>query len=352
MQLPTPAQIKSEFPLKDPEKIASWRREAIGILERRDHRLSLILGPCSIHDAESVYEYAHKLKNLREVIDGAFFPIMRLFFEKPRTRIGWKGMLYDPHLDGSNDIATGIRKSRALILKILELGIPCATEFLEPLALPYFDDLVVWGLIGARTSASQPHRQLASGYNFPIGFKNDFKGDVEVAIAGIHTARIPHTHFGIDATGHVAKIQTEGNPFTHLVLRGSDFAPNYNTENIQKALKSLKEHRLEPRLIIDCSHGNCGKDHQKQIAVFESIIEQAAYNPAIAGLMLESHLFPGKQPLRDDPSFLSYGVSITDPCLGWDETEDLLRSTSMSLVQKWCSQVSSTSSSKSITSIL
>ncbi len=343
MLLPTPLQIKSELPLTVPEKIDSWRREAIEILARKTPRLAVILGPCSIHDPEAVYEYALKLKKLMTEIDEPFFPIMRLFFEKPRTRLGWKGMLYDPDLNGTHDIASGIRKSRSLILKIAELGIPCATELLEPLVLPYFDDLIVWGLIGARTSASQPHRQLASGLKFPIGFKNDSQGNIGSAIAGILTSKIPHSHIGIDPRGCIAKIQTFGNPYTHLVLRGGDQGSNYDAHSIAFALNALKEHRLEPRLIVDCSHGNCGKDHTKQTLVFRTVIDQAMVNPAIAGLMLESHLFPGKQPLYDDLNFLSYGVSITDPCLGWDETEELLRSTSISLVQKWCSQTSTTS---------
>ncbi len=350
MQLPTPAQIKNELPNFSFDQIAAWRQKAIQILERRDPRLCLIVGPCSVHDTESTYEYALRLKNLSEEIEGAFFPIMRLFFEKARTRVGWKGMLYDPHLNGTNDIMTGIRKSRELILKIAALGIPCATELLEPLILPYFDDLIVWGLIGARTSASQPHRQLASGLSFPVGFKNDVRGDIEVAIAGILSSRTPHSHIGIDQKGQIAKIQTAGNPYTHLVLRGSDTHPNYDALSVEKALKVLQNNRLEPRLIIDCSHGNCGKDHAKQRVVLESVSEQAALNRSIAGLMLESHLLAGKQPLSEDPNELSYGLSITDPCLGWEETADLLRSMSMSLVQKWCSQTSTTSPKESVTS--
>jgi 3-deoxy-7-phosphoheptulonate synthase len=334
MQLPSPAQIKKELPLPANNSIESWRKTAILVLERKDPRLALIIGPCSVHDPASAYEYAVRLSQLQPEMDQTFFPIMRLFIEKPRTKLGWKGMLYDPHLDGSNDIGTGIRKSRALILRIAELGIPCAAELLEPLAIPYLDDLIVWGLIGARTSASQPHRQMASGLDFPIGFKNDFRGDLDVAIAGIVTARTPHSHIGIGSNGHVSAIQTEGNPLSHLVLRGSDRSPNYDAGSVKTALKALEEERLEPRLLIDCSHGNCGKDHTRQKIAFESVVEQAAHNKAIAGLMLESHLFAGKQPLTDDPSQLNYGVSITDPCLGWEETESLLRSMSMSFVQK------------------
>lgn len=341
MKLPSPAEIKKELPLTIPNQIASWRGEAIRVLERSDPRLCLIVGPCSIHDESAVLEYATRLKQLTSEINESFFPIIRLFFEKPRTQLGWKGMLYDPFLDGSDDIGAGIRKSRELILQIAKLGLPCATELLEPLVLPYFDDLIVWGLIGARTVASQPHRQLASGLRFPVGFKNDLRGDVDVAVAAILASRIPHSRIGIDDTGHIAKIQTSGNPFTHLVLRGSNCTTNYDADSIEMALKTLQGHHLEPRLIIDCSHGNCGKDPLKQKAALECVIKQN--NPNVVGIMLESHLLPGRQILRENPRFLSYGVSITDPCLGWEDTEELLRSTSMSLVQKWCSQVSNRS---------
>lgn len=334
MELPPPAQIKNEYPLRAREFIARSRYTAQQILQRSDPRLVAIVGPCSIHDPESALEYAHRIKKLTPEIDKTFFPIMRLFIEKPRTRLGWKGMLYDPHLDGSNDIATGLRKSRDLFLKIADIGVPCATELLEPIVAPYFDDLITWGLIGARTSASQPHRQMASGLSFPIGFKNDFRGELDVALSGILTSRIPHSYIGINSRGHVAAIHTPGNPLSHLVLRGSDRHPNYDSSSVAKALAELREHRLEPRLLIDCSHGNCGKDHRRQRVAFESVMDQATENKAIAGIMLESHLFGGKQPLSDDRSLLNYGISITDPCLDWEETEELLRSMSISSVQK------------------
>lgn len=334
MELPTPAQLKQEYPLGASDFIAASRNTAQQILQRTDARLAVVVGPCSIHDPASAFEYAKRLKKLTPEISKTFFPIMRLFIEKPRTRLGWKGMLYDPHLDGSNDIAAGLRQSRALFLKIAEIGVPCATELLEPIIAPYFDDLIVWGFIGARTSASQPHRQIASGLQFPIGFKNDLYGELDVAIAGVLASRIPHSYVGINRQGRIAAIQTQGNPLSHLVLRGSDVQPNYDSASIAKALHALEAHRLEPRLVLDCSHGNCEKDHRRQQIAFASVMQQAAENKAIAGLMLESHLFAGRQSLRDDRSLLNYGVSITDPCLGWDETESLLRSMSISSVQK------------------
>jgi 3-deoxy-7-phosphoheptulonate synthase len=333
MELPSPAQIKNEFPLKAREFIASARATAQAILQRSDPRLVAMVGPCSIHDTAAALEYARRLKQLIPAVEKTFYPIMRLFIEKPRTRLGWKGMLYDPHLDGSNDIVAGLRRSRELFLQIAEMGVPCATELLEPIVVPYFDDLITWGLVGARTSASQPHRQMASGLSFPVGFKNDCKGEIDAAIDSILAARIPHSHIGINSKGHVCAIRTKGNPLSHLVLRGSDRHPNYDAASLAKALDRLREHRLEPRLVIDCSHGNCGKDHRRQRLAFESIMEQAASNKAIAGIMLESHLFSGKQPLSDDRSLLHYGVSITDPCLDWEETEELLRSMSINSVQ-------------------
>ncbi len=342
MELPYPTQLKSEFPLSPTGRafIAKAREASHQILKRSDERLAAIIGPCSIHDSESALEYAHRVKKLISEIDSSMFLIMRLFVEKARTRLGWKGMLYDPHLDGSNDIATGLRKSRKLFVELAELGIPCATELLEPLIAPYFDDLIVWGMIGARTSASQPHRQMASGLSFPIGFKNDIHGELDVAISGILTSRIAHSHIGIDSRGKIAALETRGNSLSHLVLRGSEHFSNYDPASVAKALRVLHSQHLEPRIIIDCSHGNSSKDHRKQKIAFESVIEQSLENKAIAGFMLESHLFAGKQPLGDDRSLLSYGVSITDPCLGWEETESLLkwasaeRSMSINSVQK------------------
>ncbi|HSX26497.1 MAG TPA: 3-deoxy-7-phosphoheptulonate synthase [Chlamydiales bacterium] len=336
MELPCPAELKEEFPLSRPAKafIAAARKTAENILQRKDERLAAIVGPCSIHDPESACEYAGRIKKLAQELEKSLFLVMRLFVEKPRTRLGWKGMVYDPHLDGSNDIAMGLRLSRRLFVEMAERGVPCATELLEPLIVPYFDDLITWGLVGARTSASQPHRQLASGLSFPVGFKNDIHGELDVAISGIITSRLAHSHIGIDPQGKIAAVKTHGNPLTHLILRGAEQNPNYDPASVDKALRILQSQHLEPRLIIDCSHGNSAKDHRKQRLALESVTLQSLENKAIAGFMLESHLFAGKQPLGDDRSLLHYGVSITDPCIGWEETELLLRSTSISSVQK------------------
>lgn len=328
MELPSPLTLKQELPLSRiaHEQMALFRASIEQILHRTDPRLVVIVGPCSIHDPASAMEYAYRLQKLSVEIEHALFPIMRLFIEKPRTYLGWKGVLYDPHLDGSNQIEAGLKIARKLFLEITELGVPCATELLEPLVVPYFDDLVSWGFIGARTSASQPHRQMASALPFPVGFKNDIRGELDVAIAGVLTARLSQSHIHINGEGKIASLQTEGNPLAHLVLRGSNTETNYDSLSVARTLDLLQANRLPLRLLIDCSHGNSGKDYRKQQHAVESIIEQVMEgNEAILGFMLESHLFEGRQPLTDQPEQLQYGVSITDPCLGWEETESLLK---------------------------
>ncbi len=300
------------------------------------------MGPCSIHDPKVALDYAAHLKTIFEKTEN-FFPVMRVFLEKPRTHKGWKGLIYDPHLNGTNDIGSGLEIARKLLLDLAELEIPCATELLEPLALPYFEDLITWGMIGARTSASQPHRQLASGLPFPIGFKNGIHGELDVAIHGILSARDAHTYLSMNREGSICAKKTEGNPYAHLVLRGSEHSINYDPKSIHNASEALLSHHLEAHIVIDCSHGNSKKDHRLQSKAFQSTIEQISQgNTSISGLMLESHLSEGKQPIAPLSS-LQYGVSITDSCIGWKETESLILSAdeilsfcprSMSSVQK------------------
>jgi 3-deoxy-7-phosphoheptulonate synthase len=316
------------------------RASASKILRRESSQVALILGPCSIHNLAEALDYGQKVAKLQTQLKH-FFLIMRVFIEKPRTRLGWKGFLYDPYLDGSNDLQEGILLSRKLLLALNALGVPCATEFLDPLVAPYLAGLMSWGVIGARTAASQPHRQMASGLPFPIGFKNSIQGELETALSGILTAKMPHAHCSIDPSGHIAAVQTTGNPLAHLVLRGSNLGSNYDRVSIEKALLNLRAHHLEERLVIDCAHGNSGKDPHQQRSVFNEVVDQILKgNKAICALMLESHLATGKQPFPDEPGTLRYGVSITDPCLGWAETEELaleadaLLSTTMSSVQK------------------
>ncbi len=337
--IPSPAVLKREMPLSEKERqfIASSRGCAMRILEQKERRLACILGPCSIHDIDSALDYATRLKGLSAEMDPSFFPVMRVFCEKPRTRAGWKGMIYDPDLDGSDNVVKGLRQARSLLLTLAQMEIPTATEFLDPLIAPYFDDLITWGFIGARTSASQPHRQLASSLPFPVGFKNSVYGEINAALHGIYNARGPHVYFGINDAGSISALRSHGNPWTHLVLRGSETGPNYDKHSIQRALTDLREQNLEPRVLIDCSHGNSGKDHTRQPDVFHDVMRQVeAGTKGIVGVMLESHLVSGNQRHSEDPQSLSYGLSITDSCLGWEETEELLAyslPTSMSSVQ-------------------
>lgn len=326
--LPTPDEISQQFPAID---ISLFRDTCANIITGKDPRVAVLLGPCSIHDCEEALEYGKKIATLQKLVAPHIFLIMRVFFEKPRTRLGWKGLLYDPFLDGSNDLEEGIKKSRKLLVDLAKMGVPCATEFLDPLVATYLSDLICWGLIGARTSASQPHRQLASGLSFPIGFKNGIFGELEPALSGISSSRMPHTHFSINGAGHIAALQTTGNRLGHLVLRGSEKKANCDSESIQMALQQLKAHHLEERLVVDCAHGNSGKDLKQQSLAFKSCFAQIQQGcTAIRGLMLESQLQTGKQPFPDETDQLLYGVSITDPCLGWKETEQLILSASLS----------------------
>ena len=338
LNLLSPDELEHELPAPS---ISHFRTTAIKILRKEDSRIAILLGPCSIHDVEGAIDFGQRLSELQKQLSH-FFLIMRVFFEKPRTRLGWKGWMYDPYLDGSNNLQEGLRSSRKLLIQLNELGVPCATEFLEPLIAPYLSHLITWGLIGARTSASQPHRQLASGFNFPIGFKNGVYGELEPALSGILSARMPHAHFSIDRKGRIAAAQSTGTSYAHLVLRGSEEGPNCDAASVQAALQILRDHHLDERLAVDCSHGNSGKDPERQKWAFQTVMEQIeSGNKAIRALMLESHLAPGKQPLGDEPENLHYGVSITDACLGWEETEELLLRaeerlslTSMSSTQK------------------
>jgi len=321
--LTPPIKLIQKFPT--PPYVTAARFIAKKILERKDSRLAVLVGPCSIHDPQAALEFALRLKKISVKIEKNFFPVMRLFIEKPRSRIGWKGMVYDPYLDQSNDMEAGLHFSRKLLTEIGNLEIACSMEFLDPLISFYFHDTISWGFIGARTPASQPHRQMASMFDFPLGFKNDIRGNLEIAIDAILSAQTPHSHIGIDPYGRVAALSTKGNPWTHLVLRGAEEKSNYDPFSLQLAAQLLKKHSLEPRLLIDCSHGNSGKDAEKQKQSFTSVIEQVIDgNQTIAGLMLESHIFKGKQSLEAPPSSLLYGVSITDSCLSWEETESLL----------------------------
>ncbi len=333
-QLPSPCEVKAMLPLsaETASFIEMARQSARNIVSGKDLRRALIIGPCSIHDRIAAIEYAKLLKELSEKVEQTCFIVMRVYVEKPRTLTGWKGLLYDPHLDGSHDIETGLLWTRELMLALSAMQIPIATEFVDPMASVYFDDLICWGFIGARTSASQPHRQFASSLNIPIGFKNSTDGNLDNAVCGVISAKEPHASMHIDPHGKLCALHTKGNGYSHIVLRGACEFTNYDPGSVDNALVKLEECGLPQRLLIDCSHGNCEKIGEKQQVAFKTVLEQiASGNKGIMGMMLESHLEGGNQALSDDLALLKYAVSITDPCLDWKTTEDLVHSAAAAL---------------------
>ncbi len=333
LRLPSSLQLKQQLPLSHSlhQQVNAHRQAVRTILDGEDPRLLVIVGPCSIHDPQSAIEYASKLARLAEDVSGEMLLVMRAYVEKPRTTIGWKGLAYDPHLDGTDDMAAGLTLSRELMLEMIQLGLPVATELLQPMAANYFDDLLSWVAIGARTTESQIHREMASGLNMPVGFKNGTDGGAAVAVDAMRSAAHPHRHFGVDSQGHPAIVQTAGNADTHIVLRGGHQGPNYDASSVAKISAELSRLKIPSRIMVDCSHANSGKDPLRQPAVFNDVLEQRLHgNHALIGMMLESHLFEGCQPLG---SSLRYGVSITDGCLGFSATEQLLTDAATRLAQ-------------------
>ncbi len=302
-------------------------REAVKrILRQADPRLLVIVGPCSIHDVDGALEYARKLDCLRRELAEQLYVVMRVYFEKPRTTVGWKGLINDPHLDGSNDIETGLKKARRLLVQITETGLPAATEFLDPIVPQYIGDFVSWAAIGARTTESQTHRELASGLSMPVGFKNATDGSLQIAIDAMTSARTPHSFLGIDQEGATSIIRTTGNPHGHVVLRGGRLQANYDPESIAATAAALKKAGLPPVVMVDCSHANSGKQHARQEEVWKSVVHQrAAGNTALIGLMVESYLEEGNQPIPERRTDLRHGVSVTDACVSWETTERMLR---------------------------
>lgn len=326
--LPSPHRIHQELPASSTQQdFIRRQRSLIGkILDGKDSRLLLVMGPCSIHDLVSAKEYAQKLLQFAKEVEDTFVVVMRVYFEKPRTAVGWKGFLYDPHLNSSNDIQTGIRWTRKLLLDMAEMGVPTAAEFLDPCTALYVSDLISWGCIGARTASSQIHRQMASGLPMPISIKNNTDGNVNVAVQGVLSASLPHSFVAPNMLGQLSMVHTKGNPHAHIVLRGGEGQPNYDPQAIAGALNKLERAHLPLRLLIDCSHDNSFKNHEQQSLVFQSVISQIVEgNKCIRGLILESNLFAGNQHLTCDPSLLQYAVSVTDPCLDWPTTEKLIR---------------------------
>jgi 3-deoxy-7-phosphoheptulonate synthase len=324
--LPPPAQLHDDIaPSVQGMQTVSLARRALGqILSGQDRRLFVVVGPCSIHDPVAAMDYAHKLKALADELAPQLLIVMRVYFEKPRTTVGWKGLVNDPRMDDSFHIEDGLRLARRLLVDINELGLPCGTEALDPISPQYLGDLIAWSAIGARTTESQTHRELASGLSSPVGFKNGTDGDLEVALNAMLSASQPHAFLGINGAGQVAITQTRGNPFGHLILRGGA-VPNYDSVAISEAVGALEKAKLPVNMVVDCSHGNSRKNHALQALVLRDVVHQVADgNRAIKGVMLESNLFEGNQKLGD-PKDLRYGVSITDACMGWDTTEACLR---------------------------
>lgn len=324
LTLPTPASVQVSLPLSSAAEasVIEGRAAIEAILDRKDHRKLIVVGPCAVYDTEAALEYAHRLAALSKKVCSSVLIVMRVYFEKPRTTTGWKGLINDPRMDDSFHVEEGLSIARKLLIAVAELGLPIATEALDPIVPQYIGDLISWTAIGARTAESQTHREMASGLSSPVGFKNGTDGNILVAINGIVSAMQPHRFLGINQEGQCCVVQTRGNKYGHLVLRGAK-TPNYDEQSVSAAAYLMKQNGLEPSIIVDCSHGNSNKDHKRQAHVFRAVLEQIRNgSPSIVGWMLESNLAEGKQDLAQKP--LKYGVSITDACISWEETEALI----------------------------
>lgn len=321
----TPRELQNLLPnpTKIQEQVLSHRQALRQNLAGKQRRLVVIVGPCSIHDTEAGLDYAQRLAKLSQQVEDHILIVMRVYFEKPRTTVGWKGLINDPHMDGSNDIATGLRRARELLLAINKLGLACATEFLDPIVPQYLSDLVSWAAIGARTTESQTHREMTSGLSMPVGFKNATDGSLEVAANAIISARSSHAFLGIDLDGRTSIVKTMGNADVHIILRGGVSGTNYSPEAIATAKQEIRYEAPNRNVMIDCSHGNSNKDYRNQALVFTEVFEQYIKNEAaLLGVMLESFLLAGQQSIHSDQ--LTYGQSITDGCIDWETTEELL----------------------------
>jgi 3-deoxy-7-phosphoheptulonate synthase len=325
--LPAPLALCEEIQKTDAaDKFVAESRDAINeIIFGKDRRLLVVIGPCSIHDLQAGREYAEKLAALAKEVDDRMLVVMRVYFEKPRTTVGWKGLIMDPKLDGTSDIPEGLRIARRFLLDIIELGLPTATELLDPITPQYIADLISWSAIGARTTESQTHRQMASGLSMPLGFKNGTDGGLAVAINAIKAASQPQTFLGIDNQGQANALTTKGNPHCHIVLRGGSHGTNYGADDVAQAREKLAAASLIPAIMTDCSHANSSKDPSRQPEVFAEIVRQSLIDPSVIGAMVESNLNFGNQPFPQPVADLKYGVSITDGCIDWETTETMLR---------------------------
>ncbi|MXP67778.1 3-deoxy-7-phosphoheptulonate synthase [Pantoea sp. Aalb] len=323
----TPQELKIKFPLSvDQQKqIASSRQIIADIISGRDYRLLIVCGPCSIHDTESALEYARHLYILSQQLKDQIYIVMRVYFEKPRTTIGWKGLINDPYMDNSFDMEAGLHIARQLLVNLIEIGLPLATEALDPNSPQYLGDLFSWSAIGARTTESQTHREMASGLSMPVGFKNGTDGSLDTAINAMRAAAMPHRFVGINQAGQVCLLQTQGNPDGHIILRGGK-KPNCNSEDVTKCEQEMIKAGLNPAIMIDCSHGNSNKDYRRQSLVVASVITQIKNgNCSVIGLMLESNINEGNQSSEQPRNTMKYGVSVTDACINWKTTEELLQ---------------------------
>ncbi len=327
VRLEPPRALKARCPIREEcnRTVIEGRETIQRILRGEDSRLLVVVGPCSIHDEAGALEYAERLAALRDELDDRLYILMRVYFEKPRTSVGWKGLINDPHLDGTYDIEAGLLKARRLLLAVTQMGLPAATEFLDPIIPQYIDDLVSWVAIGARTTESQTHREMASGLSMPVGFKNGTDGSMQIALDAMQAARAPHSFLGIDQDGFTAIVRTRGNAYGHVVLRGGRSGSNYDAGSIGEAVAALQKAAQNPALMVDCSHANSNKQPEQQEEVARSVVAQrAGGTAAVIGLMLESYLHAGSQPVAKLDA-LQHGVSITDACISWDTTERVLR---------------------------
>jgi 3-deoxy-7-phosphoheptulonate synthase len=334
----SPAVLNYYLPITSQaaELVTSSRQGATDILQGRDDRLMVVIGPCSIHDPEASLEYGDRLKPLIDKYSDDLHILMRVYFEKPRTTVGWKGLINDPHLDGSFDINRGLRIARDLLLKLAERGIPAGTEFLDTISPQYIADLIAWGAIGARTTESQIHRELASGLSMPVGFKNGTGGSVQLALDAIGASSQPHHFLSVTKQGVSAIVSTAGNDACHLILRGGSDGPNYDSDSISKATTQLAEKNFPPNVMVDCSHGNSKKDFRNQPLVAKDITDQiAGGSKAISSVMIESNLVEGNQSLGEgDLSKLTHGQSVTDACIGWETTEEVLETLAQAIQKR------------------
>ncbi|OZG73650.1 3-deoxy-7-phosphoheptulonate synthase [Hahella sp. CCB-MM4] len=324
----TPDRLKEDIPLSEAaeQTVYKGRQTIRDILDRKDHRLFVVIGPCSIHDIEAAKDYAKRLKALADELDDTLYLVMRVYFEKPRTTIGWKGLINDPNIDDTFDLEKGLHVGRQLLVDLAEMGLPTATEALDPISPQYLQDTIAWSAIGARTTESQTHREMSSGLSMPIGFKNGTDGSLTVAVNAMKSVSYPHSFLGINPQGQVSIIRTKGNAYGHVVLRGGDGKPNYDTVSVAHCEQDLKKAGLREAIMVDCSHANSSKDPANQPLVMMDVAHQIVEgNNSIVGLMVESNIHWGNQPIPEDLSQLKYGVSITDACIDWETTEKSLR---------------------------